>query len=47
MAAVLELGSVTDRGNDGCGGLGTDTLDLGNPLTRLAAVEAAIDLLVE
>ena len=47
MASVLELGAVADGGDDRCGGLNTDALDLGDPLAWLTLEEYPFDFLVE
>ncbi len=47
MPAVLELGPVSNGGDDGGGGLRADALDLGDPLVSLVNAADAVDLLVE
>jgi len=47
MTTVLELGAVADGSDHRRGGLGTDALDLGNPLAGFVFAEDLVDLLVK
>lgn len=47
MTTVLELGAVADGSDHRRGGLGTDALDLGDPLAGFVFAEDLVDLLVE
>ena len=47
VAAVLELRTIADGGDDRGGGLGPHPLDAGDPLAVLLRAEHSLDLLVE